>query len=321
MEQFVVFDKVSHYGETLLETSLQINLIDFLNWGFLNIGGFSNVSTASSGAYGSNLSRLRPVKHPNYADGRVWETFRANWVWETGIQYEHQPISISGVFINGDFVSKDTTGPSGYTLNYPLGYVIFNSPISPTGNTVGMEFSFKRVSVQPDDVPWFRQMMNNSYRPDSPGFNTFGSGTWNGLSINRLSYPAVIVEVAPQTNFTPAAIGGDFYRDQDVIFHIFSESPQENDKIRDIIKYQENKTIYLYDIDRVIASGKYALNMNGSVNPNAYMYPELLNPPPNGFRKTRAYFKKISPTAVFDNIISHVSSVRTTFRVDFFKGE
>jgi len=303
----------------MLEQSLKTNLVSFLEWGFLNIGGFANIRAGSSGN-GVSLSRLRPVQHPNYADGKVWEAFRGNWVWETGLTYSQQPIGISGVFINGAFHPNGEVGNYAFRLNYPLGYVIFASSL-PLDSQLNIEFSYKKVTVQGDNVPWFRELMNNSYRPDAPSFNQFGSGSWNSLATNRLQYPAVIVEVAPQTSFTPAAIGGHFYRDQDVIFHMFAENPGDGGKLRDIIKAQENKTIYLFDVDMVNASGRYGLNMNGSINPSAYMYPELLNPPPNGFRYTRAYFKKVSPTNSFDNIETHINSVRTTFRIDYFKGD
>lgn len=319
-EQFTVLDNVSEFGQTMLEQSLKVNLVSFLEWGFLNIGGFANVRVGASGTYGGSLSELRPVQHPNYQDGRVWEAFRGNWVWETGLNYSQQPIGISGVFINSIFYPTATSGNYSYKLNYPLGYVIFASSL-PLTSQVNLEYSYKKVTVQGDTVPWFREMMSNSYRPDDPSFNQFGSGHWNSLASTRLQYPAVIVEVAPQTNFQPAAIGGHFYRDQDVIFHAFAENPGDANKIRDIIKAQENKTIYLFDVDRVNTAGRYPLFMNGSVNPSAYMYPQLLNPPPEGFRYTRAYFKKVTPSNSFDNIHTHITSIRTTFRVDFFKGD
>lgn len=320
MEQFTTLDNVGDFGQTMVEESLKVNAISFFDWGLLNVGAFGNVRLNSSGAYGANLSRLRPVKHPNYADGQVWEAFRANWVWETGITYSTSPISISGVFINGGFVPNGSGGDYAFRLNYPLGYIIFASSL-PLNTQVNLEFSYKKVAIQGDQVPWFRELMAGTYRPDQSSFTQFGSGQWNSLSQNRLQLPAIVVEVAPQTNFVPAAIGGHFYRDQDVLFHVFAEAPNEANKLRDIIKAQENKTIYLYDVDKVNSSGRYGLFMNGMINPSAYMYPQLLNPQPNGFRYTRAYFKNISPTNTFNNLGTHITNVRTTFRVDFFKGD
>ena len=89
----------------------------------------------------------------------------------------------------------------------------------------------------------------------------------------------------------PWQIGGSaFAIDQDVLLHVFTENAHDNNKIVDIIRLQKDKTISLYDINKVVNSGVYSLNYNGSLNTSGLCYSDLLN----NFRWKPCFFKEIS---------------------------
>ena len=87
---------VSQIGETLLMSQIESNFKTYLDWGLLGIGGFSNVSIPTSGAYGGTFDRLRLVDDPSYTLGQVWEGPRKDWVWESGVEYSTQPTELTG---------------------------------------------------------------------------------------------------------------------------------------------------------------------------------------------------------------------------------
>lgn len=267
------FKGVSHIGDSLFTDQLQANLKTFFDWAFLEIGGFYNVYVSQSGVYGGNQSRLRMADDPNYEQGKVWEAFRSDWVWETGIEYAQQPIRVSGIFINNTFFpANDST----YKVDYPLGRIIFNTPISPS-SVVECSYSYRYCQVKTADCPWWREIQENSYRVDRSDFLQSGSGAWSTMGQSRIQLPAIIIEPVPATTRTPFELGGLSQTvSQKVLFHIITETPWECGQLHDILTGQQEKSIILFDKNRMFASGVFPLNEYGSPNPSGKMYPELI---------------------------------------------
>lgn len=138
------FKGVNNLGDSLLSDQLESNLFAWCTWSSLGIGAFANITLPASGAYGGTPSLLRLSEDPNYQSGQVWEGFRKDWVWETGVNYAYQPIRVSGVYVNGTFQPVTGTGTYAHTIDYPAGQVVFNNPISPSSN-VQCEFSYRTV--------------------------------------------------------------------------------------------------------------------------------------------------------------------------------
>ena len=95
------------------------NFIAFYDWGFLDRGSFYNIQIPQSGIYGGDRHKLRSSDNPNYTDGQVWEGYRQNWVWESGIDgTTQQPVTISGVFVDNEFYATGNTTKPFYCLLY-----------------------------------------------------------------------------------------------------------------------------------------------------------------------------------------------------------
>ena len=146
-------NKIDNMGDSTLTPMISDNIIEFFDWAFLDKGGFFNISIPSSGHYGGDKHNLRLVDDPRYTSGQVWEGFRSNWVWQSGLSGDTQPLvtqnwespGVSGVFVNGGFyASGDAT--YGHYIDYPRGRIIFDSAISTT-SAVTAEFSYKWVDV------------------------------------------------------------------------------------------------------------------------------------------------------------------------------
>jgi hypothetical protein len=284
---YLNFKGVQHLGEQQFTNELGVNLQFFTDWAFLNIGGFFNVNVQTSGAYGGNFSRLRPANDP-YFSNRIYEGARSNWVYESGITYpNYSPINISGVYVNGTFYPSDTTGVYAHKINYPLGRVIFNSVVPQTGLTVQLEHSYKWIKIQTSDVPWAQKILYDSFRVDDPHFLQRGSGVWDVLSQSRVQLPAIIIEPSVNTRLQPLEIGGGQRRIQTVYFHVISENPWDRNNITDILVNQRQKTIFLFDVNTAIESGKFPLDpYYGNRVSGGFLYPAFVDEY-IGYRKKR----------------------------------
>lgn len=282
---------VSNFGDAQLSQQLEHNLTEFFRWGLLNVGAFFNITIPTQGAYGGNYHRLRPVtEDPNFSEGQLWEGFRKDWVWESGLEYGYQPIAISGVFVDGAFYTP-THSTYGHYVNYPLGQVVFNNAID-TDSVVTLEYSYRWVQINAaSTLPFFQEVMTNSWRSDQPSYMYQGSGLWNVLSANRVQLPAVYVEAVPNTKFVGYQLGGGQYVYKDVLFHIFSEEKWSKDQLTDIIAQQNNKTIFTFDRNSVYENNAYPLDYRGAIASGARCYPDLVKEVSDGgFRWKRAIF-------------------------------
>lgn len=319
---YLKFKGIDHIGDSLLNEQLRDNIVEYFKWGMLCIGGFTNVYRPTSGAYGGDFSRLKAVKTPNYTNGRVWEAIRQDWVWESGVDYDYQPIAVSGVYVNNVFRPSSGVGTYAHTIDYINGQVVFTNAI-PTNSTVEVEYSFRSYYINHSSVPWFKQLFFNSYRPDNAQFSQFGSGVFETLAQNRVQLPAIIIEVVPEREMRPLQImsgpnGGGQIVAQDVMFHIFSESPTDRDKAIDIITYQKDATLALFDKNAIINDNAYPLDYNGSLVSGAITYPEMVKFPSDGgqYFWTKMFISKMRtiPTQTTPPLYS--GKVKGTFEID-----
>ena len=262
---------------------LEQNLTTFFDWGFINADGFSNFRIPASGAYGGDFTKLRCVNDARYSSGKIWESDRMNWVWETGLASSTQPISISGLFVNNVFKPVDD---GSYYIDYPNGRVVFNTGIAITSN-VRIEHSSKWIKLtSTDSVPWLRIGQQNSFRVDNADFLT-GSGSYQNYGETRLQFPLVAVEIADEKNEGFQIGGGQWCRNI-VNFFVIGEDKNTVDRLANIIKNQNEKTIYLYDSNRLASSNKFPLNQFGTPNSGFLTYPTLVQySGDGGYRYTR----------------------------------
>lgn len=270
------FKGVNNIGDIGFSNQLSYNIRSFLDWSFLGIGGFSNVDVTPLGYTGPDQSRLRRVDDPYNPFGCTYESFRSNWVYESGVTYGILPNMYSGVYINNQFYPQDTSGTYAHQVNYPLGRITFNTALS-GNNLVQCGYSFKQVKVTTAEIPWARTIMADSLQINNPQFLQEGSGVWNVLSENRVQLPVIVIDPTTEVNFTGLELGGGQYRSQSVMLYVFTENPAERNNLMDILLNQSEKTILMYDLNKVVADNKLPLDFNGSIQPSGYMYPDLVN--------------------------------------------
>lgn len=285
-------------GDVLLLNNIEINLEQYLNWAFLQLGGWWNVDYTPGG--GSNTTfpkttdpaRCRLVNDPHYTTGRVWEAFRMQWVWEQEVDYvspvdanSYNPNEVT-VYVNGVAASS-----SDYVINYALGRVIFDTAIATT-STVRVEYAFRWVQVYTmNTAKWFRELQFASLGGDSPDFLQRDSegGGWSINGQHRVQLPAIVIEVVPKGTSRGAELGNASLRiSQDVLFHVVAEDTFIRNNLLDILRVQKDKTIWLFDTNEIVADGAWPLDSNGDIA-NSTVYPDLVAE--DGYRYKQCWFE------------------------------
>lgn len=323
IENYTTFKAISHYAEDTISVIIENNLVQWYNWALLKIGAWTDVTIPTSGAYGGDFSKMRMVDDPQYTDGQVWETVRKDWIWETGVNYvngtgTYNPISITGVQVNGTtYGTGDAT--YGHHYNYPLGRVIFDTALSSTA-VVKISYSYRNVQVyKADDLPWWQNLQYNSFRPDDVHFTQTASGEFSIGGQHRIQLPALIIGATPRGYNTPYELGNSaMIVSQDVLFFALAEEKYNRDKLLDISRHQDDKTIWLFNTNKVAESGDYPLDYRGMLT-GTKMYPNLVDESGNGghrWKRLRFEDSVLTESAPI-NMSLHEGVVRTRCEVIF----
>jgi len=277
------FDSIHNY---FLNSNIQDALVEYFDWGLLEKGNYFNVTKGELSSNNLDMSILRLASNDSYASGQVWEGFRSNWVWQSGVSGVGiaPPIvgtdpnfpGISGVYVNNQFKPASGVGQYAHKIDYFNGRVIFNTPI-PTGSVVQAEFSYKYINVvYANSVPWLRELHMRSQKPTS-NFYDINTGDWNIPPESRLQLPAIAIELVPVRKFKGYQLGGGQYVYTDIMAHCIAEDEITRNMLVDIVSFQNGKTVFTIDSNALSDNLAYPLSANGSPNPSALLYPELIN--------------------------------------------
>jgi len=310
---------IQNTQDATLSNILLDNFITFLDWGLMEKGGFNNVRIPESGMYGGYKTDLRPAQDPNFKPNQVWQGFRENWIWETGVSNATQPIQVSGIYVNNTFLpytynpsSGYYTGPSatGYRIDFVDGRIFFNNPI-PATSTVQLNYSYKWVKVdRAEGVAFFRQIQTNDFRIDR-NFLT-GSGDWVQLGQTRVQLPAIFVEVVPNRTYQPYQLGGGQWANTDILFYVFSNRETDCSNLLNIISYQNDRVINLFDTNKISFSGAYPMTFKNDLVNRTYSYPYWVEWYP--YDTCRIYNTKINNIAQM-SVDFYVGTVRCSTQV------
>ena len=256
-------------------TSLEKNIISFLDWGFLEKGAYTNVRLSQTDINSNDRSILRRTTHPNFTTGRVYESYDSNFVWESGIT-PNPPIQISGVYLN-NVLKLPSDATYGHYVDYTNGRVIFNSVV-PSSAVVKMEYSFKNILfTTAENVPILRYLQDPTTDLNSPNYSILNSGEWAIPSEQRGQLPVVAIESTNNSTYKGYQLGSQLQEaNTDILIHIFAKDRVTAAKLGSFIKSQNEKTIFMYNIDMMVASGRYSLDYLGRANSGRYIYPDLV---------------------------------------------
>lgn len=285
------FKGINSISEDLLLNILESNFKTFFDWAFLNIGGWFDATIQNSGTIYTNqsMSKLYLVDDPSYNDGQVWQGVRKDWVWEYEASFASgSPIAVSGVYVNNNYIPYNS---GTFTVNYPEGKIIFDTPISKNSN-VKINHSYRYVQVyRASDSPWFNIIQYPSLDNSAKDIQQISAGDWSISGIHRVQLPAIVIDPVPRSRSRPYEIGNtSLWLEQDIAFYVLAESKNDRNKILDILRLQQDLTIQLYDTNAIAQADNLPLDHNGDLKNNPLMYPDMVDQYP--WRK--CFIKNIS---------------------------
>jgi hypothetical protein len=266
-----------------LTNHIQDNMVEFLDWALLHKGNYFNVDLGELSPAGDDYSRLRLSSDPNHTTGQVWEGFRGNWVWQSGVNYSPAPIvgtedanpGISGVYVDSTFYPSNTVGTYAHHVDYFNGQVIFDTAI-PTGSKVQAEYSYKWINiVYANSIPWLREVQYRSYDINS-NFLQQGKGESDTPPETRLQLPAIAVEIVPKRSLKGYQLGGGQWVYTDVLFHCLAENDLTRNELVDMISLQGDKKMPAFDSNLVAESGDFPIDYKGTPVSGALTFPQLV---------------------------------------------
>lgn len=275
---YKVFKQVYNISDDYLLNILESNFKTYLDWGFLNVGGWFNVIGSGLPVQGgSGRNKLLRVDDPSFKKGAVWQSQRKDWVWESGFIYKNQsPIPISGLYVDNTYIAN--TG-NNFIVNYPEGKIILNNPpISPLAS-VYINYSYKYIQTyKAYNNPWFNIVQYSSFDTANKDIKRKDDGDWNIGSEHRIQLPAIVIEAITRGRNRPFEIGSkSLVIEQDVGFYILAENRNDRNRIIDILRLQQDDVIMLYDTNKLAKDEKYPLDHNGNLRANPLMYPLIVD--------------------------------------------
>lgn len=275
-DSYTTFKNINNIAEDLLLNSLESNFKTYLDWAFLNIGAWFNVSVSGSSFYGTNQhSKLVLADDPSYDGGAAWQSIRKDWVWETGVVFNSgSPINISGIYVNNSYIPYSS---GTYSIDYPLGRIIFNNSIS-NNSKIELNYSYRYVQTyRANDSPWFNVLQFASYETNNPDIKRSEDGDWSIGGQHRIQMPAIVIESLARSRSRPYEIGNNnLIIEQDIAFHVLAENKNDRNRLLDILRLQQDSVIMLYDTNDIAQNDLYPLNYNGDRKNSPIMYPDMV---------------------------------------------
>ena len=231
----------------LFTRNIEVNIVEYLKWGFLQAGGYHNVSYTdiSIPSTGSSFASLQFFHDPNFVDGQVWQGRRTNWVWESGLNQPTQPIVVAV------YVGLTLQNPSTYAVDYNGGRIIFNTAIATT-SVVRASYAFRNVQVYDTAVDWVRELDVNSMKMDDIR-NATPAGSGGDLEIfasRRAQLPLVIIKPLFNYRGVPYEVGSSTMKvRQDFHLTCLSQTPWELFFLHDVLVACDRKFLPAYDIN------------------------------------------------------------------------
>lgn len=301
------FKNIKKYTDNLILNTLEVNLKYFLDYALLNIGAWSDVALLNQPQISqSSLSKLTLLNDPSYPTGQVWQTNRKDIVWEEDIVFEgNSPIASPQIYVNNALNTN-------YNIDYLNGRVIFNNPINTNSDVKGI-YSYRNVQVyRSSEAPWWQLLQSNSFEPNDIVLN---NNEWSIGPHHRIQMPSIVIDSVSRSQNLPFELGNtSLIVEQDVIFNILAQTKNERNQLLDILRVQQDNTIWLYDINKAAKNNKLPLDHNGYKNLTGFTYTNLVN----NFKWGKVYFKKIVLSEVQSiNINLYEGLVRVTFEIIF----
>ena len=127
-----------------------------------------------------------------------------------------------------------------------------------------------------------------------------------------IQLPAIAIEIAPRRTMQGFQLGGGQYVNTDILFHCIAEDDVTRNTLIDIISYQNDRSIMMFNTGAIANDNAFPLNIYGYPISGALTYPQIISKYP-GYH---TFLKNLNVQEVLTiNSNLYVSVVRLTTEI------
>lgn len=298
------------------------NLIGFFDWGLLNKENFFNIKKGdtigkliqengpepfdfynnSTVKLNDDASQLKPINIRSLPKGSVWRGLFDNWVWESGITTDYQPINISGVYINDIFYPSNTSGEYKHFIDYNNGGAVFFNPI-PLTSKVQVEHSFKWISIHDSESFEGLKFLDTEIKENDFGYRM----------------PTIIIEPVSRTH-EGVQLGGGQWIISDVLFHCFATTDSMCERLMDIVSYQNDRSIIFFNKNKLRLTNNFPFTNTNRLKDDNYWQLEFPDIYASGdYQLAMSYQELATKYTGYKAQLSNVSVTKNKVKGNLFK--
>lgn len=264
-------DGINHYGEMSIQDIILDNIVQFLRYGFLQIGAYVNIGYQELDSRGNDMSLLTPLSVPGTTDYTIYKGRKHDWVWENNITLKptgvDQPTQVSGIYVNSTYYPTGSTVlGTGYYIDFTRGHVVFSNPL-PSSYIVQVPHTLRWVQIYTDRSYEYRKLSYDWLN------STGGSGLDYG-AYEKAFLPCIVVTPTKLTTIQGWELGGrSKVLNCNIDFNILAANDYERDKLTDICQFLETKTIPFFDAKNY----PKPLNYRGEISSGTMFWPNVVS--------------------------------------------
>jgi len=298
---------IQFYADPTLEDIILYNLISFISYGLLEVGGYYNISLGQQNYLGQDESKLYPVSGQGITPYTIYRDRKNDWVWESGVSLKYssgtQPLSITGISVNGTiYATGSTITGTGFYVDYNRGQVVFNNPLS-SSHTVKVPHTLRAITVDSSESNNYRHLISDWAK------NAFSSGYINDISY-KTYMPAMLLKMSNLRTDKGLQLGS---RAKITLFSLqfdmYATNAYELRKMTNFVYFLETKCVRLFDYK----NAPKPLNYRGEVVNPTGTWPNLVQNFPLG----EARFREDCQITKIDNIEFPYLQARARISLEF----
>jgi len=256
------------YGGYSLTDQLLYNLKGWIDWALLHHGAYNIYTQGQDSYFANEESTLYNVPDGRLPDRTVYNGVGREWAWESGVSVPGgatAPFRVSGVYVDGTFVSSSSTGPSRFHTDYRNGRIIFDESQSSSG-TISANYTSRSVYVGMADSEEFNLLMLDAVEE----FLTDNTPSGTPSKDHQVWLPSIFIEVDSGTG-RGLCLGGGQIKTRTITLHIFADTAGDRNLLMDWLDFQNRSTFWMADLNRIT----FPFNEFGDVVPGTTNWVDL----------------------------------------------
>lgn len=231
------------YGGYSLSDQILINLRGWISQNLLTPGAYSIYRVGQDSFFANDEANLHYVPDGRFPDRTVFEGV-GSFIWEQSGSVPVDIFRVSGVYIDGNFVSITDNGQYRHHIDYINGRVIFDQSI-PSNSVVSANYCSRTISCGLADSREFEVLMLESIEQF---LSNGGMPSATPSKEHSVWLPSVFLEEQVGKG-RGLQLGGGQIKERVIVLHIFADTPGDRNFLLNALDFQNRSAFWLGDLN------------------------------------------------------------------------